>query len=55
MFLNTFGEVKLKLNVVVTPLTTRLDPWSVDLRVLETSNGECVAELQSFIAPSIPG
>jgi hypothetical protein len=41
--------------VVVTHLTTRSDSWSIDLRVLQTSNDECVAELQSFIAPSIPG
>lgn len=41
--------------VVVTHLITRSDPWSVDLRVLEISNGECVAELQNFITPAIPG
>jgi len=48
------SETKTKY-LVVTHLTTRSDPWTVDLRVLQTSNGECVAELQSFVAQSIPG
>ena len=41
--------------VVVIHLTAVSDPWSVDLRVLQTSNGECVAELESFFAQSDPG
>jgi tetratricopeptide (TPR) repeat protein len=48
------SETKTKY-VVVTHLTTGSDPWTVDLRVLQTSNGECVAELQSSFARSIPG
>jgi tetratricopeptide (TPR) repeat protein len=48
------SESKTKY-VVVTHLTTGSDPWSVDLRVLQTSSGERVAELQSFFAQPIPG
>jgi hypothetical protein len=38
--------------VVVIHLTTTSDPWSVHLRVLQTSDGKCIAELQSLCAPS---
>src|ERR1044072_8689606 len=41
--------------VVMIHLTAVSDPWSVHLRVLQTSNGECVAELESFFAQSGPG
>lgn len=41
--------------VAVMHLNTVSDPWNVDLRVLQTSNGECVANRQSFVAQSIPG
>jgi len=41
--------------VVVAHLSTGSDPWGIDLRMLQTSNGECVAELHSFVAQSIPG
>ena len=48
------SETKTKY-VVVTHLNTGSDPWSIDLRVLQTSNGARVAELQSFVAQSVPG
>lgn len=41
--------------VALVHLNTVSDPWSVDLRLLKTSNGECVANLQGFVAQSIPG
>jgi tetratricopeptide (TPR) repeat protein len=42
-------------HVVVTHVNTESDPWNVELRVLQISNGECLYKNQSSFAPSIPG